>query len=278
MAVEPGELYALSSNLAEPVVEDICDEDPVLANDAPAELALGPNTVTWTVTDADGNIATAEQAVLVVNERPVADAGDDVIKTGQTDRTRVRLDGRGSYDPDDHSLTFQWRAPGVRFENPAARRPIGMFPSGPTHVTLTVTDEAGARSKDTVRVVLKPQRREPRTAASARAVTATAYEGARRLASSENDSPRAAEALRATEAAFFAGRFADAEYGAVDLFPEASEDLANYRELRAGQVGLSLAAYRSLYQAYLEGADETALFAGAEAYRGAVDACAALVD
>jgi hypothetical protein len=41
----------------------------VLTNDAPATFAIGNTTVTWTATDAAGNMATCEQIVTVATEQ-----------------------------------------------------------------------------------------------------------------------------------------------------------------------------------------------------------------
>jgi hypothetical protein len=57
-------------DLGEPVVSDICDEAPVVTNDAPPLFPLGETVVTWTATDASGNVSTDTQLVVVVDTIP----------------------------------------------------------------------------------------------------------------------------------------------------------------------------------------------------------------
>jgi hypothetical protein len=57
-------------DLGQPTVSDNCDPNPTVENDAPALFPLGTTTVTWTATDASGNVATAQQMVTVVLGSP----------------------------------------------------------------------------------------------------------------------------------------------------------------------------------------------------------------
>lgn len=57
-------------DLGEPTVDDVCDADVEVANDAPALFPLGATVVTWTATDDSGNVSTAEQLVTVVDTTP----------------------------------------------------------------------------------------------------------------------------------------------------------------------------------------------------------------
>ncbi|HPH85865.1 MAG TPA: SprB repeat-containing protein, partial [Ferruginibacter sp.] len=62
---------AIGINLGTPVTADNCAVATV-TNNAPASYPLGTTTVTWTVTDASGNSATATQTVTVTdNVKPV---------------------------------------------------------------------------------------------------------------------------------------------------------------------------------------------------------------
>ena len=54
-------------NLGTPVVNDVCDVNPTVTNDAPAVFPLGTTTVTWTAKDASGNVVTATQNVTIVD-------------------------------------------------------------------------------------------------------------------------------------------------------------------------------------------------------------------
>ena len=55
--------------LGNPVVSDNCSGVTV-TNDAPIAFPIGSTTVTWTVTDAAGNIATASQIITVTDATP----------------------------------------------------------------------------------------------------------------------------------------------------------------------------------------------------------------
>ena len=50
---------------------DDTDPNPAITSDAPATFPLGDTTITWTATDANGLIATAQQTVTIVNAPPV---------------------------------------------------------------------------------------------------------------------------------------------------------------------------------------------------------------
>jgi hypothetical protein len=53
--------------LGAPTVSDACDSSPMITNDAPAVFPLGTTSVTWSATDASGNVATATQDVAIVD-------------------------------------------------------------------------------------------------------------------------------------------------------------------------------------------------------------------
>ena len=83
------------------------------------------------------------------NKTPVAVAGPDQLADCQTP---VILDGRGSSDPDNDSLTFQWTLLGtVLGTGPVL--PVSL-PLGTNVVTLTVTDPCGASAQANVTVVV----------------------------------------------------------------------------------------------------------------------------
>ncbi|WP_276499474.1 cadherin-like beta sandwich domain-containing protein [Pontibacter litorisediminis] len=62
--VDAGKTTASNVDLGEPITSDNCAVATV-TNDAPAVFPTGTTTVTWTVTDASGNTATATQRVTV---------------------------------------------------------------------------------------------------------------------------------------------------------------------------------------------------------------------
>ena len=71
-AIEVAESSPLGTpvDLGEPTVSDDCDPDPTIENDAPALFLLGATTVTWSATDASGNVGAAQQQVAVVPGSP----------------------------------------------------------------------------------------------------------------------------------------------------------------------------------------------------------------
>ncbi|WP_267639219.1 PKD domain-containing protein [Haloarchaeobius amylolyticus] len=89
------------------------------------------------------------------NEPPLADAGLDQSATlGRT----VELDGRGSLDPDGTIESYQWtiQSPGGRTVTPAcgscAKTTFRANETGTFTVSLTVTDDDGSSSRDTLYV------------------------------------------------------------------------------------------------------------------------------
>ena len=216
--------------------------------------------VTWTVTDEGGNVAKARQTVVVVNRVPVADAGDDVRKTTKGERARVALDGSASNDPDEHRLRYAWTADrGVRLENAKSPRPAGLFPIGVTEVTLTVTDEGGRKSTDTVRVVVRKTSTRRDSAVAARSSAAGADRGLR-LAAQDGYGLTLAAAHQETSAALSLASVPDSA---------AEADAEAYALVRSRQALHASNAAALLYQAYLAEGDVDALGASVEAWRSA---------
>ncbi|MBN2779167.1 MAG: gliding motility-associated C-terminal domain-containing protein, partial [Bacteroidales bacterium] len=79
--------------LVEPMVSDNCGIADI-TNDAPTVFAAGTTTVTWTVTDVNGNISTCEQLVHVSLMDVVVEASSQVSCTDASDATiTVSVDG-----------------------------------------------------------------------------------------------------------------------------------------------------------------------------------------
>jgi probable HAF family extracellular repeat protein len=84
------------------------------------------------------------------NQPPVARAGPDQIVECAGAMTRVMLDGTASFDPEGGPLTFEWSENDVVF----ARTPLVAvdLPPGSHTLRLSVSDQNGASSEDTVAI------------------------------------------------------------------------------------------------------------------------------
>ena len=114
-------------------------------------LTLGEGTYAFalTVTDNDGAESTPDTVQIIINppenQRPVADAGENrtlTLSPGFQSLT-VTLDGRGSYDPDGHALSFEWS--GDPDPNDVEQPQLTLSP-GTYTFSLVVTDEPGLAS------------------------------------------------------------------------------------------------------------------------------------
>jgi PKD repeat protein len=114
--------------------------------------ALGSFTVTLTVTDNGGVLASVSHQV-VVDESPVAAF---VVKTAHPGSgAPVQFNGSGSKDPDGSIVAFAWSF-GDGSANAAGVAPKHTFKHvGSYHITLTVTDTAGLTASTTSSVVVK---------------------------------------------------------------------------------------------------------------------------
>lgn len=116
------------------------------------------STGSWE-SSTDGALIMANSLVYVAdaNEEPTADAGADQTVECEGDLTLVLLDGSQSFDPDDDEIAFEWSVPaesGAVLDDPTSAMPMGLFPDGPTLVTLTVTDGNGGIAVDDVLVTV----------------------------------------------------------------------------------------------------------------------------
>jgi gliding motility-associated-like protein len=123
---------AIGVTLGTPVTSDNCSVASV-TNDAPAIYPIGTTTVTWTVTDASGNTASATQLVTVVDQTaPVATAPANITVAANNfcEATGVDLGTPNATDNCTNNLTITNNAPAT-------------YPLGSTTVTWTITDAAG---------------------------------------------------------------------------------------------------------------------------------------
>jgi hypothetical protein len=99
-------------NLGNPTVSDYADASPAVTNNAPANFAAGPTTVTWSATDEGGNSASCTQVVTLtyhfqgflqpVDNPPIFNS----VKSGATVPVKWRLlDAAGNYVSDTSAAT-----------------------------------------------------------------------------------------------------------------------------------------------------------------------------
>ncbi len=111
-----------------------------------------------TVTDVFGAEATDTLTVGIVNVAPHADAGEMLFINRTLTPTAV-LDGTGTFDPNGDTITYDWTGDASLNLTGADTATPGIAPTvdGVFIVTLTVTDDDGAVSTDTVTVVVSSE-------------------------------------------------------------------------------------------------------------------------
>jgi gliding motility-associated-like protein len=131
--------------LGTPVTSDNCSVISV-TNNAPATFVIGTTTVTWTVTDASGNTATAIQTVTIVdNTNPTITAPANVTLNANSACSAFNVALGTPVTVDNCSVaSVTNNAPTV-------------FPIGTTTVTWTVTDAAGLTATTTQTVTIVDQ-------------------------------------------------------------------------------------------------------------------------
>ena len=118
---------------------------------------LGSYQFQLTVTDNDGLQAKDTLLVLVTdqatNQPPVAHAGTDIQIT--ISNNGITLDGSNSYDPDGIIQTYKWvnltsQLNAEIVQPDSARTNVNQLAIGVYQFQLTVTDDSGLSSKDTI--------------------------------------------------------------------------------------------------------------------------------
>ena len=122
------------------------------ANPSVGPFEVGIHTVTLTVTDDKGAIATDSMIVTVVNEVPVANAGPDQTVTFRGKNASVTVDGSASTDPEGGALSYFWTLAGQTVGTGAIVQLD--LAKGVYSFTLTVTDDHGASAVDSVVVTV----------------------------------------------------------------------------------------------------------------------------
>lgn len=141
---------AIAAFLASATTTDVVDASPSLTNDAPTVFAVGDTVVTFTSTDAAGNVSTETATVTVVDStQPTISAPADVTVEGDTigggdpagTTLAALLSSATSLDIVDANPTITNDAP-------------TLFPLGDTVVTFTATDASGNASSITTTVTI----------------------------------------------------------------------------------------------------------------------------
>ena len=125
-----------------PTTHDNCSIASV-TNNAPTVFSLGITTVTWTITDGSGNIATCIQLVTIIDSiKPTITCPPTVLKVTNVGciATGVVL-GTPTTSDNCHVASVTNNAPST-------------FPLGTTIITWTVTDDAGNSSSCTQLVIV----------------------------------------------------------------------------------------------------------------------------
>jgi len=134
---------------------------PDLLNTTHVYTAAGVYNATLTVKfDSALNKTESSTATITVlqNTPPVADAGpDQTVEQTSPQGAMVTLNGTGSSDADNDTLTYYWNWTGG---SATGATPTALFPVGNTTVTLTVTD-GQYNATDTVNIMVQEDTTPP---------------------------------------------------------------------------------------------------------------------
>jgi PKD repeat protein len=127
---------------------------PDLLNATHTYTAAGVYNATLTVKfDSTLNQTETDTATITVsdNQPPIADAGpDQTVEQTSPQGANVTLNGAGSSDPDNDTLTYSWNWTGG---SASGVSPTVMLPPGMTNITLTVSD-GEFNSTDVVSIIV----------------------------------------------------------------------------------------------------------------------------
>jgi hypothetical protein len=129
--------------LGTPTVTDNNDPNPIVTNNAPALFPLGLTIVTWTATDKNAKVATAQQRVTLVDTTPPTLTPPPAITQTTTNAggMAVNLGNPTVTDNGDAHPTVSNDAPSI-------------FPIGVTNVTWTARDATGNTATATQQVTV----------------------------------------------------------------------------------------------------------------------------
>tara|TARA_B100000131_G_C18121799_1_gene613187 strand:- start:2189 stop:3745 length:1557 start_codon:yes stop_codon:yes gene_type:complete len=89
------------------------------------------------------------------NQPPICNAGNDqVLQSGEDGSCTVILDGSSSHDPDGYIRTWNWTSEDGRTLSSGPKLKLRL-PIGNHRFTLTVADDDGAMSSDSVSIIIK---------------------------------------------------------------------------------------------------------------------------
>jgi hypothetical protein len=144
VSTDAGQCSASNVVLGTPTTADNCTVTKVSSN-APAAFGSGTTVVTWTVTDASGNVATTTQLVTVkdVTAPTVVTRNVTVSLAGGLATLMAADVNGGSSDNCSGTLTYSVSPSTFNCAN-----------TGPNTVTLTVTDASGNKSTGTATVTV----------------------------------------------------------------------------------------------------------------------------
>ncbi|MCA8949635.1 MAG: LamG domain-containing protein [Planctomycetes bacterium] len=154
-----------------PTVTIVNADQAVAGFVVPEGLTNSPARFELTVSDGVNRSVDVVQILMRAdNDAPTANAGNDqIVNEGDT----VRLDGRGSTDPENQTLTYSWRqisGPTVTLDDPTAARPRFTAPelltNTPIRFELTVSDGTNT-STDSVLVLVGADNDRPAVDAGA---------------------------------------------------------------------------------------------------------------
>jgi len=136
----------------------------IITNDKPLSFPIGTTVVTWTVTDASGNKATATQNITVLDTQiPIITAPQNVTVSADVDSCIAANVSLGTAIASDNCAGFV-----ITNNKPSS------FPLGTTMVTWTVTDAAGNKAIATQNVIVRDTQKPIITAPQAVSVSADA--------------------------------------------------------------------------------------------------------
>ena len=130
-------------DIGQATASDICDANPAVTNDAPAVFPLGTTVVTWTATDASGNVVEGQQRVTVVDTTAPALTIPPDVTAEQADHngTPVSLVEPSATDICDADPVVSTDAESI-------------FALGTTEVVWTATDASGNTTSEIQRVTV----------------------------------------------------------------------------------------------------------------------------